>query len=362
MEFRSVFLLTFILYCFSDSPVLGEDASNWMSNHNDILGRRSLKEICIPGSHDSGMSTLTKSTALADSCNVLTQKFPIKDQLQFGARYFDVRPVLDNGEFVTGHYIKLVGSHYQGGNGQSIKSILDEINNFISTQNELVLVRLSKSLNTQKSRPFDSDEWERLFQMLDNTKNLFSTPDETICLPEVTLDEFTNNGTKGAVLYIIYETGVHLGARLGNGYFYYSNLDPYSKYSNTHDLNAMMNDQIQKMKDNSRKKYFLLSWTLTQGFMNSAFCKLGIGGKSIEKLSEEANRKLKAIVPKVNSNAFPNILYVDYIQDSSVLETVMEINNRIDHPAPVSKGTLFKNDPLVYIVLLINLFRYIQTF
>ncbi|CAH1392366.1 unnamed protein product [Nezara viridula] len=334
MEKKIFFVLAVIFACISSNAAFtqsraGEDGSNWMKNNIGLLGRRTLKQICIPGSHDSGMSVYNKGTALAHPCNVLTQSVPIRNQLEFGARYFDVRPVLEKGEFLTGHYSKLPGGNYQGGNGQSIKSILDEINKFIASHNELVLVRLSKSLNTEKSRPFDSQEWERLFQVLDNTKNLFYTSNGNIYLPGVTLDQFTNKGKKGAVLYIINEAGVNLGSRLGKGYFYYSNLDPYSKYSNTHSLQTMMKDQINKMKDASRNSYFLLSWTLTQGGKNAGLCRVKLG-KSIKDLSAEANSKLWDIVQEVSQHAFPNILYVDDIRDTSVVNVVMEINKRLN--------------------------------
>ncbi|XP_014272700.1 uncharacterized protein [Halyomorpha halys] len=325
MKLKFLFVLAAILAC----TWAAEDGANWMKNNYGILGRRTLKQICILGSHDSGMSEYKKGTALAHPCNVLTQSYPIRDQLKFGARYFDIRPVLDNGEFVTGHYSKLPGHNYQGGNGQSIKSIIDEINQFITTHNELVLVRLSKSLNSGKSRSFDSEEWERLFHMLDGTKNLFYTSNGKVYLPGVTLEQFTNKGSKGAVLYIINEAGVSLGSRLGKGYFYYSNLDPYSKYSNTHKLNNMMKDQINKMKDFSRNSYFLLSWTLTQGAKHSGLCRVHMG-KSIKELAAEANSKVWEIVQEVNSFAFPNILYVDNIKDSSFVNVVMEINKRLN--------------------------------
>lgn len=333
MERKICFFLAVIVACIWSSTAFtqgrsGEDGSNWMKNNIGILGRRTLKQICIPGSHDSGMSVYNKGTSLAHPCNVLTQSVPIRDQLQFGARYFDVRPVLEKGEFVTGHYTKLPGGHYQGGNGQSIRSIMDEINKFISSHNELVMVRLSKSLNTEKRRSFDSGEWESLFQLLDKTKNLFYTSNGNIYLPGVTLDQFTNKGTKGAVLYIINESGVNLGSRLGKGYFYYSNLDPYSKYSNTPHLQTMMKDQINKMKGSSSNSYFLLSWTLTQGGKNAGLCRVKMG-KSIKDLSAEANSRIWDIVPEIGPYAFPNILYVDDIKDTSVVNVVMEINKKL---------------------------------
>nr|XP_024219454.1 uncharacterized protein LOC112211632 [Halyomorpha halys] len=93
------------------------DGSNWMKNNMDVLGSRTLRQISIAGSHDSGMFRLDGGTAFGTDCNVLTQYFNFWMQLKQGIRYFDIRPVIGNGgKYHTGHYNHIPGS-WQGGNG-----------------------------------------------------------------------------------------------------------------------------------------------------------------------------------------------------------------------------------------------------
>ena len=64
-----------------------------------------LKEMCMLGSHDAGMYILNGGTIKALEHNTLTQSKSIHEQLNCGARYFDIRPVIGNGgKYLTGHY------------------------------------------------------------------------------------------------------------------------------------------------------------------------------------------------------------------------------------------------------------------
>jgi len=80
----------------------------WMQSNLSALGHRSLRHLCIPGSHNSAMSCFNKGTLLptvlpADGC-IITQRGPISSQLELGVRYLDCRPVMKAGCFVAGYY------------------------------------------------------------------------------------------------------------------------------------------------------------------------------------------------------------------------------------------------------------------
>jgi hypothetical protein len=128
------------------------------------LGDRRLFDIALPGSHDAGMSTITGGTVGGNSGNCQNQGLDIGNQLRAGARYFDIRPVINAGGFKTGHYSD-TGEPFgwQGANGQSMSDIIDQINDFCRISAELIVVRLSHALNTD-SRPYKDltqDEWNR---------------------------------------------------------------------------------------------------------------------------------------------------------------------------------------------------------
>jgi hypothetical protein len=160
-------------------------AVDWMQANMPTLQNNSLRQLCIPGSHDSGMSTLGAHTFFSRPCNTLTQTEDIAGQLLMGARYFDLRPVLSNGEFYTGHYSKELSITYQGGNGQSIASIIIDINTFMTglpelpshSNAELVILNLSHDLNTDLGNasyaPFTQGDWDRLLLQMSTIENLF---------------------------------------------------------------------------------------------------------------------------------------------------------------------------------------------
>lgn len=102
---------------------------DWMQQNLGSLGNRTLKEICMPGSHDAGMSSYSPGTVGADFENTQAQYLNFGDQLKYGSRYFDLRPVLSNGKFVSGHYSEVDGV-WLGGNGEAISDIVNQINQY----------------------------------------------------------------------------------------------------------------------------------------------------------------------------------------------------------------------------------------
>nr|XP_014284892.1 uncharacterized protein LOC106686227 [Halyomorpha halys] len=299
-----------------------------MKDNIGWLGERTLKEICLPGTHNSGMSKLFGGTSFAKPCNTNNQSRNIRRQLELGIRFFDVRPVISGGVYKAGHYSKALGATWQGGNGHTIESIVNNINAFTKKHHELIIIRLSHTLNTDLGnsnfRPFNVEEWNKVLEILDKTENLYASSEDAY-LPITPLDDFIKNGTQAAVVYVIDdEKGCNLGRRIGKGFFYQYGLRLFDQYSNTDKLPVMANDQIDKMKKMSRLRYFLLSWTLTQNAFDVAACpRLG---NSIANLAMKANIALNSLLSHVTKIAYPNIISVDYVQSTNVTEIAMTIN------------------------------------
>lgn len=299
----------------------GMNGSSWMRDNLSLLGTRTLREIAITGSHDSGMSTNSSGgTAFANPANTITQALPVGVQLAKGARYFDIRPVITAGQFATGHYGDVGGAiGWQGQNGQSIQSIIDEINAFTNQQTELIILNLSHSLNTDVGRdyrPFDQSEWNRLFQQLEGLQKRYSsTVSDLTTLP---LSNFIGGGS--AAVLIIVEESAELGSR--PGFFTAGSFPVYNSYADSNDLDNMASDQFGKMATETQKgTYFLLSWTLTQsGFQ--AFN----GTPSILDLARVANDALVSRLLGQDHAGFPNIIYTDYILDARSVVAAMSLN------------------------------------
>jgi len=302
------------------------NGASWMEDNLSLLASKKINDICIVGAHDSGMNKYTTGTVFANDCNVLTQSNTVKGQLECGARYFDIRPVISNSNYYTGHYGYIDAlSSWQGANGQSIDSIIKDINDFTQVQNELIILNLSHSLNTDLGsdsyRSFNQSEWNALFKKLSKINKLFVS-DKNTDLTQKNVQDFISSQ---ASVIIILEDNANLNHYEGNGFYQYSCFDVYNSYANKNTVDEMASDQISKMKAHGGT-YFLLSWTLTQDSLQASTCALGVSS-SIKDLANEANQRFVDMVyPQVTTAIFPNIIYLDNIVNSDSAAFAMSIN------------------------------------
>ncbi|PHM74061.1 hypothetical protein [Xenorhabdus kozodoii] len=305
---------------------------SWIQENINLLGNHPLRKVCITGSHDAGMSAVTWSTKLASECNTLTQSNNILGQLKLGIRYFDIRPTLSDGQFFTGHFFK-AGFFYEGANGESIASIIEGINQFTETNNELIMIKISHSLNLDVGtfssyRHFDREQWFDLFDKLSNIKHLYySAPTGNVA--DLTLNTLTANGTRSAILFFVddkKEPDIDLGEYEDAGFFSLSQLNMYHQYSNTNDYSAMAHDQLKKMRDHAPEQYFELEWTLTQSISDASACPTG-ASFSIKELADIANRVLtEYLLPNTTKTEYPNIILIDNVKDAAATTLALAIN------------------------------------
>ncbi|SMG61642.1 hypothetical protein [Cedecea sp. NFIX57] len=311
--------------------------SSWMSNNLPALGNKTLRQICMPGTHDTGMGTFVPGTAFAAPCNTVTQTAMMLGQLQAGARYFDIRPVIHNGKFYTGHYTELnfLGvKTWQGANGQSLTSLIDDVNTYTQDNPELVILNLSHDLDTDAGNsnysPFNQAQWNTLLTQIQEKMNhlkVLLTSD----LSQLTLNSFIGD-KEAAVIIIVDPSGsnIDISAFASQGFYSPDQLAIYNVYANTNDLNEMISDQLGKMqvqRQTSDDPLFLLSWTLTQSTVQAVTCGLG-QCDSILDMAEKANTVLaEKLLPACSQNCFPNIIYVDGINaELSLPDIAMNIN------------------------------------
>ncbi|EKM58286.1 uncharacterized protein PHACADRAFT_90426 [Phanerochaete carnosa HHB-10118-sp] len=325
-----VFILSGRDGCFSST----NPPSDWMHRNLSTLGNRQLRQICIPGSHDSGMSIVDGKTPLANENNVITQTASIATQLFLGGRYFDTRPVIASGQFKTGHYSGIEVLGWQGADGQNFAQIIEEINAYTAENKELVVLNLSHDRNTDHGRefkPFTQEEWDRLFEQLSALDHLYVAPDpEKVDLTRLTLNDFIGRG-EAAVVVIVQPDApdIALGDNAQRGFYFYKQFDAYNSYADKDRLEGMIQDQLEKMRavrTGPNAQLFLLSWTLTQAVQDI------VSDGRILTLAEEANPALFRHLPSaVNSQTFPNILYIDDFSHSDITALAMAINDIAIH-------------------------------
>jgi hypothetical protein len=313
----------------------------WMQNNLSLLGSRTLRQICMPGTHDAGMSSVASGTFFSDSCNTQTQTSGILGQLQAGSRYFDIRPVISGGQYLTGHYSD-IGSgstnSWQGGNGQSVQSIISDINTFTASNEELIILNLSADLDTDLGNssyaPFTQAQWNTLLSMMQQgISNLFVySSSGSLDLTTLSLNSYIGNGSASVVVIVNPSgSGISLGSYTNQGFYPATSFPSYNVYTDTNNLDQMISDQLSKMqtqRTSPNSIFFLLSWTLTQDSVQAAACPLtGGSSTSILDLANTANAQLSQILPACNSQSYPNVIYIDNIQSSlDVAGLAMQIN------------------------------------
>lgn len=331
-------------------------ANCWMSENLDLLGDRTLRELCLPASHDSGMSEIRWQSMFATASNTQTQLLSIYEQLNCGVRWFDIRPVISNGQFYTGHYAHLVGGVYQGALGQSIRQIIDQINNFSAINPELIILSISHCLNLDGlglfDRPLHQDEFDRLCRELLAINHRFIAPGGVTLLDLNLVDKPLRHfigDRRPAVCLVLSDPNLRVDPQFGlhNGFYPKPAFDVIDQYANTNRLEVMIEDQMTKLttyrsKKNRSRNYFLLSWTLTQQNVQTAF------GQSIASMAIVANSHLFKLLSVGSSgysfkrfvkDAFPNVISLDFVNaDVTALSLGINLFNiNSSPPAPFAQ-------------------------
>ncbi|KAK3387857.1 PLC-like phosphodiesterase [Podospora didyma] len=304
---------------------------DWMHATYSRISCLSLCELSMPGTHDSGMSVFSGGSGLGLPINTLTQELNIREQLQFGARWFDIRPVIAGGNWKTGHYSFHDGTDaWHGGNGEEIRSIVDGINDFTANNKELVILKLSHGLNTDtfagdKDNHLSQAEWARLLTFLEGINNRVINRGSTPDLSRLRVSDFISDN-RAAVVIVVDDVVDSRGTRVqisaaaaDKGFFQPGQLPLYDSYANTNNQDGMISDQLGKMarqRPNPTADMFLLSWTLTQS------------GLSIIDNAKGANYALEEkLWPAMSPSSYPNVIDVDaYPRRGDVAALSMAIN------------------------------------
>lgn len=308
------------------------DRANWMRDRLGRLGGRQVRELVLPASHDSGMYTSGISVIAK------TQELSIRGQLEYGIRYFDLRPKYDAGD----HRIDI---QHGGIEGPTLAEVLLDIQTFAAGRQELIVIDFSHFEDF--GEPGDSPGYQLFREQVAaalGTWMIKSKP-EGVRLADLTLGELVHGGT--AILVSVDEAWavdnptagfwVFRNARVWENkqeqYPYVvadGNLRVYDAYSNTTDYEDMKDDQLGKYRvydgdcasdPGLACDFFLLSWTLTPWtgvWFDSKDCNRHLGsvmaGQSIPNASGQV----------------PNLLYVDYCEFARVTDVALFANGTPD--------------------------------
>jgi hypothetical protein len=315
----------------------------WMQATLPTIGEKPLREISMPLSHDSGMSEISARPWFSGVWhNTCTQDATLGEQLQYGARWFDIRPFSRNGEWFTGHFSVSIGNNHIGGAGRSIDNIVHDINTFTSQNpGEFIVLELTHELLYegkklyQWSEHFEDDHWLSLYDKLAQIEDLWAPSNEIFkhlpCdLTTVPMTTFIQPGSKSVIIIRIPNHAPSAIGSAANAFIHENRLVWTGSYSKTTDPSYLLRDQLKKLTTDrtSRNRPLLRStWTITQNWKqatNVASWKTSIIG-----LSYLAQRVLMGnIWDHLNKDTYPNLVEVDNLHNSQVAVLCMAINDR----------------------------------
>lgn len=317
--------------------VMAMEPSNWMAGNLSVLGPLRLAQLVMPASHDSAMYETNDCTPDitvkdhgpygANACNTQTQTTDIATQLQNGSRYFDVRPVLFDGQIYTGHYATS-SPIVLGCNGPLLSDYLSQVASFMQSSGDLVILKFSHYYNrdkTIKRNGFTQSQMETLIQQVQAALG-----DVLCCLPcpedgliSLTLNDYIGDGGRVLAVFDALPDALH---DTDHGIYSYADapaagdLVVFDEYADKNTVSEMAEDQKAKLvaPENHDGCLFLLSWTLTQDAMQAAACGLDISkATSILDLAQEAHDALGPTLDGwvedgvITPQTIPNLIYVD---------------------------------------------------
>ncbi|KAL7523798.1 hypothetical protein ACHAXR_001664, partial [Thalassiosira sp. AJA248-18] len=184
--------------CLHKSPrcKCAHENQDWMTKLGDVAPEKKIRDLVIPGTHDSGSVTISNYKPFA--AVGLCQNVSVNEQLRRGARYLDLRvggkknSTLIDDTFICHGMLK----------GGQFPDVIDEINQFLAENpREFVIVEV---IYSPKKHEMSSELLLRVFQLLSSTfdEKMITLEDASswFRLNHVTLGELTDRKKSVVVL------------------------------------------------------------------------------------------------------------------------------------------------------------------
>ncbi|KAL4935062.1 hypothetical protein BDV06DRAFT_139020 [Aspergillus oleicola] len=309
---------------------LTHGTGNWMKQLYDVIKDRSLQHIVMPGTHDSGMSTISgEIVSIGSEANTQTQALNIYDQLRAGARWFDLRIVSvhqsDQSDYAfwTAHVNDETASVPIGNTGESLSDIISEINQFTSENpGEIVFFKVRYLIGIKRvpSGPvyWDTAIANNFFTELKKINNRCGNLDTNTQFQDQKASYFMdqNNGS-GCVLFLLDGGNLQNGvpsSSVADGLYPASVMTVNDHWSDLSTTQPVAEDQISTWSAINRVSPFTNDEFLISQWLVSADA-LQTTALTIQNIAiMPTNPALYwAGVNAMSPTKWPNVLLVDYI-------------------------------------------------
>ncbi|KAM0247239.1 hypothetical protein ACHAQJ_009924 [Trichoderma viride] len=242
---------------------------NWMKNIYDVIKDRQIQHVVMPGTHDSGMSTISgKILGGGISENTQTQGISIYDQLYAGARYFDLRvgsvhSITNNSNysFWTMHVNGETAEVALGNTGESLDSVVSEINQFTTeSPGEVIFFHVRYLVGIREVPSLGPIYWtdsivDDFFGKLRGVNNRCGSLDTSSTFNQKPASYFMDqNGGNGCVIFLLagdLQPNVTQDS-VSDGIYQANQLSIADDWSNLGDTQPMAEDQASDWKAVSR--------------------------------------------------------------------------------------------------------------
>ncbi|KAL5051346.1 hypothetical protein BDW71DRAFT_52015 [Aspergillus fruticulosus] len=303
---------------------------NWMKQMYNVIKDRPLQHLVMPGTHDSGMSTISgKIVSIGSAANTQTQGLNIYDQLRVGARWFDLRIMsvhqsdTTDYAFWVAHVNDETADIPVGNTGESLTDIISEVNRFTSENpGEIIFLKLRYLIGI-KRLPGGAIRWDtaivnNFFSELKKINNRCANLDTNTEFQRRKASYFLdqNNGN-GCVLFLLDGSNIPSGvpsSSPSDGIYPASAMTVNDHWSNLATTQPVAEDQIAVWSAIDRVSPFTNDQFLISQWLVSADA-LQTTALTIQNIAiMPTNPALYwAGVNAMNPTKWPNVLLVDYI-------------------------------------------------
>lgn len=192
--------------------------SNWMQSIKESLQNITVKDVIMPGTHDSAMSRISgKLLTGASAPNTQTQGRTIYDQLRMGARFFDLRIAsihdigTGNADFWGTHVNNENDPACVGNTGQMLDEIIDQVNQFTrENPGEVIIMKVRYLVGIRNVPSLGPIFWDQaridrfigLLKLVNNRCLNLDTTAENLIISKL----LNMNEGKGCVLFYLNPT------------------------------------------------------------------------------------------------------------------------------------------------------------
>jgi hypothetical protein len=304
---------------------------NWMKSIYDVIKDRPIRHLVMPGTHDSGMSTISGHLFSGGSKdNTQTQALDIYDQLRAGARWFDLRiasihqttPNEDDYGFWVTHVNDETAEVAIGNTGEGLEDVIDEINKFTDeSPGEIIFFRVKYLIGIRKVPSLGPIYWTQdivddFFGRLKTVNNRCGGLSSTLFQDQKASYFMDQNDGAGCVLFLLdgHLDDVDTATAPADGIYSASHMSFWDNWSEKEETQDLAEDQVASWNTLDRSSgsnsdtFYIAQWMVTPS-LNAAMM---YGLESIAIVP--TNPALYWMgVEHMSPSKWPNVLMVDYI-------------------------------------------------